>query len=67
MSGPNPLFAHLMSPRERREALCKLLALGLIRLKQRNASQLSDHTGESSLHISADESGSHHATHRRTA
>ena len=63
----NPLPAHLMSPRERRDALCKILALGLIRLHQRNASQLSDCTGESSLHFPPDQSGSHPATHRRTA
>lgn len=67
MSGPNPLSAHLMSPRERREELCKILAFGLIRLKQRNASQLSDRTGESSLHIPPDQSGSRPATHRRSA
>ena len=63
----NPLPAHLMSPRERREALCKILALGLLRLKQRNASQLSDRTGESSLHFPPDQSGSRRATHWRTA
>lgn len=67
MSGSNPLSPNLMSPRERREALCKILALGLIRLKQRNASQLFGCTGESSLHFPPDQSGSHHATHWRTA
>ena len=29
---PNPLPPHLMTPLERRTALCNLLALGLIRL-----------------------------------
>ena len=63
----NPLPAHLMSPSERRAEVCRLLALGMRRLHARNARQLSDHTGESSLHFSPDQC--RHATppQRRTA
>ena len=67
MKRPNPLSPFLMSPVERRAELCGLLALGLVRLKLRRSSELSDSTGESSLHLFPDQSG--HATpkHRRTA
>ncbi len=63
----NPYPARLMSPAERRAELCAILALGLIRLRLREHGQLSEHTGESSLHFRANESGSRHATHRRPA
>jgi hypothetical protein len=56
----NPLPPHLLSPMERRRALCKLLALGLVRLHARQSSELSGGTGESSLHSPPDRSG--HAT-----
>ena len=58
--GPNPLLPNLLSPMERRAELCALLALGLVRLRLRERGQLSDGTGEFSLHNSADRSG--HAT-----
>lgn len=60
MSGPNPLAPTLMTPAERRAELCRILALGLVRLPQRQSSELSDRTGESSLHFPPDRSG--HAT-----
>jgi hypothetical protein len=60
MSGPNPLAPALMTPTERRAELCRILALGLVRLLQRQSSELSDRTGESSLHFPPDQSG--HAT-----
>lgn len=56
MKRPNPLSPDLMSAAERRSEICCLLALGLIRLRQRNTAQLSDGYGESSLHNSADRS-----------
>ncbi len=56
----NPYPAHLMSPMERRSELCRLLALGLVRLRARQSSKLSAHQGESSLHFAAHRSG--HAT-----
>lgn len=67
MSGPNPLAPNLMSPTERRAALCKILALGLLRLHARNARQLSDDTGESSLHFPPDQCRHATRTQRRTA
>jgi hypothetical protein len=63
----NPYPAHLMSPMERRAALCAILALGLIRLRARQSSELSDCTGECSLHFPPDQSGHATPTHRRTA
>ena len=63
----NPYPARLMSPMERRRELCRLLALGLVRLKMRERSQVSDETGEFPLHNSADESGHATTEKRRTA
>jgi hypothetical protein len=67
MKRPNPLPPDLMSPTERRAELCALLAIGLIRLRQRDVAQLSDANGESSLHNSANQSVHATSTHRRTA
>lgn len=60
MPGPNPLSPFHMTPAERRAELCHILALGLVRLLQRQSSELSDRSGESSLHFPPDQSG--HAT-----
>lgn len=60
MPGPNPLLPFHMSPAERRAELCRILALGLVRLLQRQSSELSEGTGESSLHCPPDQSS--HAT-----
>lgn len=67
MPGPNALAPALMSPTERRAELCRILALGLVRLHQRQSSQLSDGTGETSLHSLPDQSAHATPTHRRTA
>lgn len=56
----NPLDPNLMTPSERRAALCKILALGLVRLHIRNAGQVSEEGGDFPLHNPADRSG--HAT-----
>lgn len=56
----NPYPAVLMSPAERRAELCRLLAIGLVRLLARQSSELSDCNGESSLHFPGDQSA--HAT-----
>jgi hypothetical protein len=56
----NALPPNQMKPADRRAELCRLLALGLVRLKLRQSSELSDGTGESSLHKPPDRSG--HAT-----
>ena len=60
MPGPNPLSPFHMPPAERRAEMCRILALGLVRLLQRQSTELSDRTGESSLHFPPDHSG--HAT-----
>ena len=60
MSGPNPLSPFQMTAFERRAELCRILALGLVRFMKRQSSELSDRTGESSLHFPPDQSG--HAT-----
>lgn len=52
-SGPNPINPDRMTVEERRTELCSLLALGLIRLHQREGRQNTDIYGESSLHNSA--------------
>ena len=51
----NPYPAPLMSPTARRAELCAILALGLRRLRLRNSGQVSDGTGESSLHSPPDQ------------
>ncbi len=56
----NPLSPFHMTPAERRAELCRILSLGLVRQMQRQSSELSDRTGESSLHFPPDQSG--HAT-----
>ena len=60
---PNPLNPDRMTPQERRSELARILALGLIRLRARQSSELSDRSGESSLHFPPDRSG--HATPKR--
>lgn len=61
-SGPNALHPSHMRPLERRAELCRILALGLIRLRLRECDQRSSWTGDFPLHNSADRSG--HATIR---
>ena len=62
----NPLSPNHMTPRERRAELCRILALGLRRLKLRQSSEVLKAPGESSLHIAADECG-HATTQKRSA
>ncbi|TNY30795.1 hypothetical protein FHY64_16895 [Pelagovum pacificum] len=64
--GRNPLPACAMRPPERRAELCRLLALGLVRLHARNR-QLSASDGESPLHSPPDQSGDATPTNRRDA
>lgn len=52
MKRPNALQPDGMSAQERRTELCGLLALGLVRLNQREIRQNTDIYGESSLHNS---------------
>jgi hypothetical protein len=60
MKCPNPLSPFHMTAAERRAELCRILALGLVRLMQRQSSELSEETGESSLRFPPDQRG--HAT-----
>lgn len=67
--GPNPLSPDLMTTKERLDEVCRLLALGLIRLRMREAGTAPDHAsasqstelsaprGESSLPFPPDRSG----------
>jgi hypothetical protein len=54
---PNPLPSDHMNPAERRAEMCAILALGVVRLRARQSSQLSELAGESSLHYAPDRSG----------
>ncbi len=59
-SGSNPLSPSLMTTRERLDELCRLLALGLVRLRLRQSSEVVEPAGDSSLGFVPDRSG--HAT-----
>jgi hypothetical protein len=63
----NPLPPRHMSSIERRGELCRLLALGLIRLRARQSSDLSAVNGESSLPFPPERSGHANPQHRRPA
>jgi len=63
----NPYPTSRMSPVERRTELCRILALGLIRLRMRQSSELSDAIGECSLHSPPDQRAHATPTQRRTA
>jgi len=67
MKRPNPLPPKQMMPAERRAELCELLALGLVRLRMRDRTEVSDNIGESCLHYPADEWRHATPTHRRDA
>jgi hypothetical protein len=63
MDFPNPIHPDRLSSRERLAEVARLLALGLIRLRDRQSSQVSELTGEIPLHIPPDQSG--HAKPKR--
>ncbi|GHC67327.1 hypothetical protein GCM10007315_35450 [Gemmobacter tilapiae] len=67
MKRPNPLHPELMSPAERRAELCRLLALGLVRLQMRDGGEDTDSTGEFPLHFPREQSGSRGANDWRPA
>ena len=64
MKRPNPLTPNQMTAAERRIELCALLALGLVRLLQRERGEPFDETGEIRLHYPADRC--RHATRNPT-
>lgn len=65
MKRPNALSPSLMSPTKRRAELCRILALGVVRLQARNDGQHTDRIGELPLHNPAEQSSSADANHRR--
>ena len=46
MKRPNPLPPDQMTPAERRAELCAILALGLVHLRLRQSTELSDNRGD---------------------
>ncbi len=68
---PNPLSPTLMTPMERRQALCAILGSGLVRLRMRNggviakSTELSPPPGESWLDCAPGQSGHATASERR--
>jgi len=65
-AGPNALPPDQITPAERRTELCGLLALGLVRLRQRDDMQPSADTGESCLHYPPDQCLHATPTHEET-
>ena len=63
----NPLNPDRMTPTERLAEVTRLLALGLIRLRARQSSQVSELTRDSSLHFPPHQSGHAKRPRRRTA
>lgn len=61
----NPLHPRHLTPAERRAELCRILALGLVRLHTRKTLQHPAAHGDFSLHNPPDQSGSADARHRR--
>jgi hypothetical protein len=56
-----------MSPAERRAELCAILAIGLMRLRLRQSSELSVEMENSSVDFAPDQSGHATASDRRVA
>ena len=63
----NPLNPDRMSRKERLAEVTRILALGLIRLRARKSSQLTELARESPLHIPPDQSGHAKPKRRRVA
>jgi hypothetical protein len=63
----NPLSPDRMTPSERLAEVTRLLALGLIRLRVRQSSRVSELPGDSSLHILPRQSGHAKRPRRRVA
>jgi hypothetical protein len=63
----NPLNPDRMSAKERLAEVTRILALGLIRLRARQSSQVSAPVGESCLHFVPDQSGHAKPKRRRVA
>jgi hypothetical protein len=63
----NPLNPDRMSTKERLAEVTRILALGLIRLRARQSSQVSELAREVPLHIAPDPSGYANPKRRRVA
>jgi hypothetical protein len=63
MKRPNPLPPDKMTAAERHAELCRLLALGIVRLQLRDRGELTEEKGEIRLHSPADQC--RHATPTR--
>lgn len=63
----NPLLPSLLNTQERLAEVCRILASGAIRLRATKSTLLSGTDAESSLHLSADQSGHATPTQRRNA
>ena len=63
MKIPNPIHPDLMSPKERLAEVCELLARGVVRLRARQSTKLSEPGGECWLDFPPGRSGHANATH----
>jgi hypothetical protein len=63
----NPLKPELMSTEERLDELCRILALGLVRVLARQSSRLSADRGESAVDFTARARSGANRNKRRTA
>ncbi len=64
---PNPIPPDSMTPAQRRNELCAILAAGLARLHRRNFPELYDEIEGFPLHFTSEQSGSAAPTHWRNA
>ncbi len=64
---PNPIPPDSMTPAQRRNELCAILAAGLARLHRRNFPELYDEKEGFPLHFTSEQSGSAAPTHWRNA
>ena len=67
MNQPNPLHPDKMTIHERRAALGRILATGLLRLINANQARRSVKDGDRSLHFRPNQSGTAGPTQRRSA
>jgi hypothetical protein len=67
MDIPNPINPDRMSAKERVAEVARILALGLIRLRARQSTHVTEVAGESFLHFAPDQSGHAKAKPRRIA
>ena len=64
---PNPLHPDRMTAHERRTELYGLIATAVVRLIDRDRDNLSEKSGDFSLHLCPEQSGSAGPTRRRSA